>query len=457
VTLDAQVAQPGGVPVEVTLLESDNRLGGKVQSDRVGRLLLERGPDAMFVRTPAVLDTLHRFVVKGDLVTPDPRHRQSYVLRDGDLHALPDGMQTGVPRALTPLVLTRLLTPWGKLRAAAEAVVPARDVNDDESVDSFVRRRFGAEVAERIAAPLLGGIYSSDIRRLSLLATAPYLRQTERDYGSLLRASLAQREHRLANAASRPASPFVSLRAGMDNLPRAMRSRLPATRVRVRTPLLGITRRGTSGLTLLLPEGEKLEVDRLVLAVPASVAGPLLAPLVPEAADRLSHVRYASVIVAALAFPAAVRASAPEGSGFVVAPDQARLLAACSWSSNKWPHTAPDGELLIRCHLHVENQPELLDASNRIIIEEVRRELQRTIGLSATPLVTQVFRWPDSIPSYSVGHLRRMAELDRALAAELPGVVLAGAAYRGVGVPDCIRQGEEAAARILSHAEVCLS
>jgi protoporphyrinogen/coproporphyrinogen III oxidase len=438
------------VPVEVTLLESDSRLGGKVRSDQVGTLLVERGPDALFIRTPAALELLERIGLDADIISANPRHRQSYILRDGRLHPIPDGMQSGVPRELRPLATTRLLSPWGKLRAASEVFIARGSTDEDESVDAFVRRRFGSEVADRIAAPLLGGIYSSDPRRLSLQATAPYLRQTEREHGSLLRAALRQRR---SSSPTVQRGRFVSIRGGLERIPRALQARLARTRVRLSTPLESVEVHGTDGLRLILAGEEQLVVDRLLLAVPAPVAGRLLGPLVPGVADHLTQVRYASVVVVALAFPADACAGAPAGSGYIVAPGQGGVLAACSWSSNKWPHCAPNGDLLLRCHLHLDDQPELLAASDDVLVESVRDELRRTLGLTAVPSFARVFRWPHSIPSYSVGHLERMAAVDRLLAAELPGVVLAGAAYRGVGVLECIRQGEEAAARILAQAE----
>ena len=454
--LEAQADAPGGVPVDVTLLEAANRLGGKVQSDCIDRLIIERGPDAIFARTPAVRAMLNGLGLGDSVVSAHERHRQSYVLRDGRLHPLPEGMQSGVPRAVRPLARTRLLSPWGKLRAAAEVLVPADHSEEDESVDAFVRRRFGSEVAERIAAPLVGGIYSSDTRQLSLMATAPYLRQAEREHGSLLRAALRPAE-KPKSSGPVAGSPFLSLSGGLESLPRAMHARLRRTRIRLRSPLRAIDVRGSHGpLRLTLPGGEELEVDRLVLAVPAPAAAQLLGGPSPTAAAQLRQVQYASVIVVALVFPesSARRGQVPEGSGFIVAPEQARVLAACSWSSNKWPHCSPDGELLIRCHLHVDGRLRLLMASDEDLVAMVRDELRQAFGLSAEPRLARVFRWPNAIPSYSVGHLARMEALDRALAADLPGVVVAGAAYRGVGVPDCIRQGQEAAVRVVADAEV---
>jgi protoporphyrinogen/coproporphyrinogen III oxidase len=448
--LEAQADAYDGVSMDLTLLESDNRLGGKVQSEQIGRLILERGPDAMYARTPAVRELLYDLGLSDSVVCADGRHRQSYVVRDGRLHPLPDGMQSGVPRAVLPLARTHLLTPWGKLRAAAEVLVPAQESNEDESVDAFVRRRFGSEVAERIAAPLVGGIYSSDTRRLSLMATAPYLRQTEQEHGSLLRAALRPVD-RPKSSGYAAASPFLSLSGGLESLPRALHARLRRTRVRLGTQLCGIERRGPRGpLRLTLGDGEELEVDRLVLAVPAPAAARLLDQPVPLAAAQLRQVQYASVIIVALVFPATAAAQVPQGSGCIVAPEQARLMAACSWSSNKWPHCSPDGEVLVRCHLHVDGRPTMLAAGDDEMVEMVRDELRQIFGLSAAPRLARVFRWPNAIPSYSVGHLGRMETLDRALATDLPGVVVAGAAYRGVGVPECIRQGQQAAMRVMA-------
>ena len=454
--LGAQASKESGIPVEVTLLEGDNRLGGKVRTEQVGQLLFEQAPDSLFVRNPSILDVLRQIGLEDQLVRADSRHRQSMILRDGRLHPLPDGMEGGVPRSVWPLVTTRLLTPFGKLRAAWEWSVPASTKIEDESVDGFVRRRFGTEVAERIAAPLLGTVATTDTRRLSLLAAFPHLRAAEREHGGLLRAGRARRASSSNGSPSANGnghqSPFVSLRDGMAALPAAMHARLVHVTVRLGAHVRWVrpgTRRGSSGFELTLGDGERLAADRVIVATPAFAAAEMLQRLSRAAASSLAAIRYGSVVVVALAFEAEAAASLPEGRGFVVAPGERRLLAACSWSSRVWPHCAPSGELVVRCHLHAERRPGLLELDDRSLLDAVRAELRDVLGIRAKPLVERVYRWPRAIPSYEVGHLNRLAAVAEALN-EFPGLVLAGAGYRGVGVLECMRQGLEAATRVLS-------
>ncbi|TAK21210.1 MAG: protoporphyrinogen oxidase [Chloroflexota bacterium] len=440
--------------LRVTLIEAADRLGGKVQTDHVDELLLERGPDAVFLRSPFWLELCQRLGLADQVVRANPEHRQSYILRRGRLHGIPGGMEGGVPRSIWPMAASGLLSPWGKVRAALEAIVPAAHPDGDESVDGFIRRRFGAEVAERIALPLLGGIYSNDTRRLSLLATTPHLRAAEREHRSLLLGARRAAHRPAANkgpgSGGRSQSPFVSLRGGLECLTTALAARLSGVDVRPRTRVMALmpTPTGESAFTLALGDGQRLVADRVILTVPAFAAAELLRPLSVVAAMQLDRVNYASAAIVTLAFPAG-SITLPHGSGFIVSPDEGRLLSACSWTSQKWPHTAPDGVILLRCHLHATEHATILDLDDIGLERTVRAELGELLGITATPRLTRVYRWPRALASYEVGHLDRLATLDRALA-DLPGVFLAGAGYRGVGVAECARQGIEAAARTVA-------
>jgi oxygen-dependent protoporphyrinogen oxidase len=432
-------------PIVVTLLEASRRLGGKVQTDRIGRLVLERGPDALFLRSPFALDVLGQLGLGDDVVHAQPSQRQGAILRGGRFHPLPEGMESGVPRTIGPMVTTGLLSPLGKVRAAAEVALPRARVKGDESVDAFVRRRFGAEVAEWIAAPLLGSIYANDTRELSLLATLPHLRNWEQEHGSLLLASL---RGRLPGARRNPTglSPFISLRTGLTSLVAALHAGCGRTEVRLGATVTAIEPIA-SGYRLQVAGAQGMVADRVILAAPAFVSGDLLEALSPAAAAHLRAIRYASATVVALLFSSEAAAAVPHGSGFLVAPGEASLLKACSWSSQKWPHCTPDGELLVRCHLQSETPDD--DAT---LVEAVRTELRELVGLRAVPVLARVYRWPRSVASYSVGHLERLHAIGAALA-EFPGLVLAGAGLRGVGVPECLRQGIAAAERALQSCE----
>jgi oxygen-dependent protoporphyrinogen oxidase len=458
----------GKRPVQVTLLEATARLGGKLRSERVGRVLFEHGPDALFAPRPGWREFCAAVGVADQIVRASAEHRRAYILHRSTLHPLPPGMEAGMPRSPWALARTGLLSPLGKLRAALEVVLPPGGPEGDESVDALMRRRFGAEVAERIAAPMLGGVYTTDTSKLSLLATLPHLRQAERAHGSLLRAAWTTPAPRWAGAAqsgaggpgggqpsvgrpgsaqASPGSPFYSLQDGLEQLATAAASRLARTRVRLGARVRSITPVPGGGFRLALDEGESLIADRAILATPAFVTAEVLGETCPDAAQELAGIPYVSVAVVGLAY-APGTAALPPGSGFIVGPSEGRLLAACSWSSRKWPHVAPEGELALRCHLHADRRPGLLDRPDEELVELVQAELRELLDVRGQPLASRVARWPRGVAAYHVGHLDRLRRIEQALAA-LPGLVLAGAGYRGVGVPDCIRQGVQAASDVL--------
>lgn len=441
-------------PVDTVLFESSSRPGGKVQTDYLGHLVLERGPDALFLRSPFALDLLAELGLGDDIVRADPRHRKTTILRGARFHPLPEGMESGIPRSIWPMASTRLLSPLGKARAAAEVLLPKATTNGaDESVDSFIRRRFGPEVAERIAAPLLGAIYTNDTRRLSLMATVAHLRAYEQEHGSLLLASLRGRlpGTRRNQNGQPPPSPFVAVRGGLARIIEHLQAGAARTDIRLNTSVVGIALSG-GGYDLELSTGQHQFVNRVILATPAFVTANLVESLSQAVAAGLRSIRYASATVVALAYPASTHLEVtPGSSGFLVSPGELSILAACSWTSRKWPHSAPGGELVVRCHLHPDETPGLSGMSDPLLIESVRAELRDLVGLHAEPLVSRVYRWPRSVPSYDVGHRERVRAIEAAMQA-FPGLLLAGAGYHGVGLPDCLRQGLQAASECCSDA-----
>ena len=513
-----------GRPVAVTVLEADPVPGGKVRTDRVDGLVIEQGPDSLVAQKPHGIALARRLGLGGELVGPGPAARRTYVVRDGRLWPMPEGFALGVPVSAAGLWRSPLFSWRGKLRASLEPLIPPRRDGEDESLASFLRRRLGREVAERLAAPLLAGIASGDPEQLSVRATFPQLVRLEREYGSLVRGMRRQRrgagttrpgatagERRAAGAAAgsgvptaqggpepagraaaaragglpaaapppgggsgggegvspaagpapggpggsgRPGdgapggAPFVTLRGGLGRLPQAAAARIRDLGGRLVTGarVVELAAGPAAGTyTVTLAGGQRETFDAVVLAVPAWAAAELLEPLVPGAAAHLAAIPYKSTAVVALAFPQ--EAAGPlDGSGFIVPPGEGRFLTACTWVSAKWPGTAPPGIALLRAFAGRpgEDPLELEDAE---IAGRVLADLRELAGVRGQPLHTRVYRWPRAMPQYPVGHLDRLAALHAALQ-EHPRLALAGAGYRGVGVPDCIRQGEEAADRI---------
>jgi oxygen-dependent protoporphyrinogen oxidase len=442
-----QRARATGQPLAVTLFEADHRLGGKLRTDFVGDLLVEQGPDALFLRSPESLDLCEQIGLGAEMVRPSATHRGAHIVYGGRLHPLPAGMEGGIPRGLRQIARSGLLSPAGKLRAALEVAVPPGREEPDESVDGFVRRRFGAEVAERVAGPMLGGVYSTDPRDLSLRATLPHLAQAEQKHRSLLRA--VWRSPARASAQPTPWRPsFVTPRRGVESLVDALAAALTDTTVRMNSAVESI-REAPDGWLVRPDEGEPLLVGQVVVAVPGFRAAGLLAEAAPSAAAELSSLHYGSVVVVAVAYPPTADAHLPPGTGALAALGEPGLVAACSWTSRKWPHCAPGGELLLRCHLQEHRAPGLLALGDDEIVDAVGRELRALYGVHEAPLFGRVYRWPRAVPSFRVGHPQRMARLRDALAGS-PGLHVAGAGYHGLGIPECIRQGRAVAEQVLA-------
>ncbi|MCL6552768.1 MAG: protoporphyrinogen oxidase [Firmicutes bacterium] len=451
--------------VEVTLYEQAPRLGGKILTERVDGFILEAGPDSFLTSKPEALALSRALGLGEDLVGTGP-DRTVYVLSRGRLHPLPEGLALVAPTRILPFLRSGLFTLPEKARIGVELLLPPRKVDGDESLGAFVRRRLGQAALDRIAAPLLAGIYAGDADALSAQAAFPQLCQWERRHRSLILAGLAQQRRgatRQARPADRPAqegdggppgaaSVFLSLAGGMGELVAAL---LAALRGRVQV-LRGVAVARIAppagrelAYTLHLDDGRVLRADGLVLTVPAFAAAGLLAPLSPAAAAALRQVPYASTAAVTLAYRRDAVAHPLDGHGFVVARDEPLAITACTWVSSKWPHRAPPELVLLRCYLGRAGADAIVGADDATLVDTARRDLRAVMGLDASPRLVHVVRWPRAMPQYLPGHLDRLAAIEAALA-PLPRLALAGAGYRGVGVPDCIRQGQEAAARVLA-------
>jgi oxygen-dependent protoporphyrinogen oxidase len=361
------------------------------------------------------------------------------VVHDGRLTPLPDGFLLLAPTDLRALVGSPLFSWRGKLRMALDLVLPRGRDAADESLGAFVRRRFGREALERAAQPLAGGIYTADVDRLSVEATMPRFRELERRHRSVvlgLRATAGR-----TRAAGARYALFAAPAAGMGAFVDALARRLPEGVVRLRTPVAAIARDGSRWR--LDAESETLVADAVVLATPAHVTAPLVAPLDPELARLLAGIDYASSATVTLAYRTDAL-PALHGFGFVVPAVERRALLACTYASRKFPGRAPEGHDLVRGFVGGALQPEVLERDDAALVALVRRELEALAGIAATPELIRVQRYSRAMPQYAVGHLERVGAIE-ARAAALGNLALVGAAYRGVGIPDCVRGGEAAA------------
>ena len=429
---------------ELTVIERDERLGGKLVTERGEGYVVEGAADSFLSRKPRGIGLVEELGFAGTLVGRRPEHARSFVRRDGELHPLPEGLTGMIPTDLAALEKSALLSPEGRVRLAAEVEVPPEPAGGDESIASFVSRRFGAEAYERLVEPLLTGIYGGDGAQLSIQATFPNLRALELEHGSLLRGLRTQ----LQPSGDYP--PFVSFRDGMGALVDALAAELAGARVDTGRAATAVRRR-SSGWEVELDGTEVLDADGLVLAVPAFDVAALLAELDADLAGELSAIPYASSAIVTLAYPA--DAHRLDGYGYLVPRAEGSDVLACTWSSSKWKGRAPAGRSLIRVYLGRFGERDVTADFDEELLALSRREL-RVLEIEAEPERTWIHRWPRGMPQYVLGHLERVERIASALERH-PGLGLAGAAYRGVGIPDCIHSGEEAArsvARALAGA-----
>lgn len=445
-----RLARTAGIDLRITLVEPDSRLGGKILTEQVDDLVIEAGPDSFLSQKLPAIQLCQELGISDRLIGTSEGGGGTYILREGRLEPLPEGITMLVPTRLRPLIGSRLLSTRAKLRMGLDVLIPPLQSSDDESVAAFVTRRLGREAFERMAQPLLSGIYAGDAEQLSIEATFPRLRQIEREHGSLVRGMLAQRRQRqTTSGGGQRYTPFVSLRSGIGELVDALAAQLEDVDIRLGTGASGIEQRPGGGYRVRLSDGETLEADVLLLATPADVSAGLLAPVRPDLAALLQAIPYVSSATITLAYRQADVGKLGEGRGFVIPRVENRELTAVTWASNKFAHRAPDGLMLLRTFVGRAGREGAVDLPDDLILRLVTEELREILGLTAHPVLSRIYRWHQALPQYVLGHLDRLAKIDRELA-DLPGIFLLGAAYRGVGIPDCIQSGNQAAERALA-------
>ncbi|MBV9608495.1 MAG: protoporphyrinogen oxidase [Acidobacteria bacterium] len=439
-------------PPEYELFEASPRLGGVMWTERVEGCLIEAGPDSFLSEKQSAAVLCRDLGIADQLVGSNDNQRKTYILVRGRLVPMPDGLMFMVPTKLMPTVTTRLFLLRTKLRMAREFFAKPMRREGDESAAEFVERHFGAEVVDRLADPLLSGVYGGDAARLSVRAVLPRFVEMEAKYGSLSRAMLAAMKKRNPTQSAKDAdkggapSIFTSMFDGMQQLVDAVVAQLPQERLHTRAEVTGLTREGKEWQVGV--EGGVRSFDRVIIATPAYVAGALLKGVSPKLAGLLEQIAYSSSVTVALGYEAAnfdgkIGGNPPDGFGFLVPRSEGKRLLACTFVHNKFPHRAPPDKFLLRVFLGGARDEAALELSDEEILRTVRDELYSILKLRAQPVFARVYRWKRSMAQYEVGHLERVAEIKR-LESELPGLSLIGNAYSGIGVPDCIRMGMEA-------------
>jgi protoporphyrinogen/coproporphyrinogen III oxidase len=449
--------------VEVRVYEASDRLGGPLHTLRTADATLEQGADSFLIKTPYALELCRELGLAGQLVPTNEEHRRALVVRGGKLYSVPEGFVLMRPQNLAAMLRSPVLSVAGKLRLLVEPTIPApeaaRQPGYDESVASFATRRLGREVYERLVQPLIAGVFVADAHNLSLAATFPEFLEAEREYGSLWASVRAKQKEAAAEGAAKPEAAarygqFISLRGGLRTLVDALAASLPEGSIELGVRVREISRVGPRRWVIATDRREAPDLaDGVIVAAPAPRAAELVRSWDAMLAEQLARIEYASSVVVTLVYPRAQIAHPLAGFGAVVPAIENRPIVAASFLSVKFPAWAPADRAVIRVFMGGVLRPEMLDRSDDELVAIAKAELGELLGVRGEPVEAPlVARWRGSMPQYHVGHLNLVDEIERRVAMHT-GLQLAGSAYRGVGIPQCVRSGRSAAERLVSQLQ----
>jgi oxygen-dependent protoporphyrinogen oxidase len=435
-----------GAQLEYVIFEASGRFGGVIRSERIDDCLLEAGPDSFLTEKPWAADLCRELGLGDQLIGSSDAERKTYMLIKGRLLPIPDGLMFMIPTRLAPTFFSPLFSWPTKVRIIREWFSRPRQEEADATVSDFVQRHYGREMVERVADPLLSGVYGGSADELSVQSVLPRFVQMEASHGSLGRAMVAMRKGR----GTRTLAPlFTSLKDGMQQIVDALLARIPVSAQRINTSVEAV--KAESGKWLVVASQRTEEFDAVIISAPAYAASGMLGNT--ELGPELSAIRYGSSVVVILGYDQKVRAALPPGFGFLVPRAENRGILAATFIHNKFPHRAPEDRALIRCFLGGTRDDAVLQVPESEIQSLVRRELEQILGIHADPLFVRIQKWNRSMAQYNVGHSARIARV-REILARTPGLALAGNAYGGIGVPDCVRSGSEAAEKILGDLAI---
>jgi oxygen-dependent protoporphyrinogen oxidase len=439
-------ARQAGAALQWALFEKSDRLGGVIQTERRDGFVLEAGPDSFLTAKPEAARLCQELGIGAELISSNDAERKTYILVKGKLVAIPQGLEFMVPTRVWPMATTPLFSFKTKLRMAGELFSGARKNAGDESVGDFVRRHFGQEMVDRVAEPLLAGVYGGNAEHLSIRAVLPRFAEMEREHGSLVRATLKAKAKAAAQAkpGGKPQPLFTSLKNGMQQMVEALVAALPQSSIRLQQQNLVV--RPVNDDWQIESAGIPEKFQEVLLAVPAPAAAGILRQFHPALIEGLARIQYTSSVAVALGYD---QAELPPGHGFLVPRSEGRKIMACTFVHKKFAHRAPEGKKMLRCFFSSSRMPDLLTHSDEALQQIARQELKEILGVSAEPRFARTFRWDRAMAQYETGHLDRVAEMEKILA-EMPGFHIIGNSFYGIGVPDCIKSARQAVEQITS-------
>ena len=428
--------------VNAVLLEASSHFGGKIRTTNFLGRPVDEGADAFITRVPWGIELCAELGLDSFLISPATS--SAYVLVDGVLRKLPEGLVLGVPTKLLPLLRSRIVGPLAAIRAGLDRFLPDDWPGDDESVGGLIRRRMGDQIAERLVDPLIGSINAGDTDHLDAALAAPQLETAARRNRSLITGLKAQ-----AKASPNPQTPvFLGFENGMGQLVETLVNSVQDADTRTNTPVTAITR-DTDNLVVRTQQ-TSIECDAVILATPAHQAAQLLATCQP-AADRLSSIEHASVAMVTMGFKRSDVGHSLDGSGMLIPRGEGLLTTAASWGSSKWPHWADEEHVILRVSAGRAGDTRALALDDNELVETLLTEVANILEIEGDLVEWRVSRWIDAFPQYAPGHDRLVAAIERDLRSSMPGLFLAGAGYKGIGIPACINQGNQSAEATLDY------
>lgn len=443
-----KIAREKHLPIDVKLIEASHRLGGKMQTVIRDGFTIERGPDSFLARKTSIKRLAKEVGMEDQLVHNSAG--KSYVLVNNKLYSVPGGSIMGIPTEIGPFITTGLFSLSGKLRAAADLILPKSGSGKDQSLGEFFRRRLGNEVVDNLIEPLLSGIYSGDLDQLSLMATYPQFYEVEQKYRSLILGmkKSGSSKPKMPEPADKSKGAFLTFKSGLQSFAEAIEAKLDPNSI-LKGHRVSKIYKLNDQYEVFLNNGETFMADSVIAATSHKITQLIFKQY--SFFDPFKNVPSTSVATVALAFPKEAIKKDINGTGFVVSRNSDYTITACTWTHKKWKHSTPEGKVLLRCYVGRAGDETIVDLSDDQIIKIVLDDLSKTMDISMEPDFAVISRWNNAMPQYIVGHKQRLETIKKHVAEELPGVFLAGSSYEGIGIPDCIDQGEAAVQHVLDY------